>query len=237
MPPPCCTETPVPGLVHDPVRPITQYASADLIGPIAYDGHDPARDPAWQTTGAPSQTIYGRWCRHLCGMACLHMVLLHRDGHAPDLFELLAGARHFGAYVRETDGIKGLIYRPFAEYVENTYRIPAAVHPELDLDGLTTLLDEGHMVMASVSKEIRRPEHDPEQREGHLVLAIGRTEGQIAFRNPSGHTPQALAPVMPMDRFGDFFAGRGISLDVRRTVRHPPARTSVSGPVASQPTT
>ncbi|WP_405537533.1 peptidase [Streptomyces sp. NBC_00075] len=219
------------------MRPITQYASADLIGPIAYDGHDPARDPAWQTTGAPSQTIYGRWCRHLCGMACLHMVLLHRDGHAPDLFELLAGARHFGAYVRETDGIKGLIYRPFAEYVEHTYRIPAAVHPELDLDGLAALLDDGHMVMASVSKEIRRPEHDPEQREGHLVLAIGRTEGQIAFRNPSGHTPQALAPVMPMDRFGDFFAGRGISLDVRRTVRHPPARTSVSGPVASQPTT
>ncbi|UIX34290.1 peptidase [Streptomyces sp. GQFP] len=163
--------------------------------------------------------------------------LLHRDGHAPDLFELLAGARHFGAYVRETDGIKGLIYRPFAEYVEHTYRIPAAVHPELDLDGLAALLDDGHMVMASVSKEIRRPEHDPERRGGHLVLAIGRTQGQIVFRNPSGHTPQALAPVMPMDRFGDFFAGRGISLDVRRTVQNPPARTSVSGPVASRSTT
>lgn len=238
MPQPCCTETPVPGLVHDPVPPVTQYASADLIGSIAYDGHDPARDPAWQSTGAPSKTLYGRWCRHMCGMACLRMVLLHRDGHAPDLFELLAGARHFGAYVRQGDGtVKGLIYRPFVEFVEDTYRIPAAVHPELDLDGLAALLDDGHMVMASVSKEIRRPEHDPERRGGHLVLAIGRTaDGQVVFRNPSGHTPQALAPVMSLARFGDFFAGRGISLDLRRTVRHPAARTSTVRPVASQPT-
>lgn len=236
----CCTD-PMgqgPDPIHDPVPVVTQYATADLIGAIAYGGRDPGDDPAWASTGAPTQAIYRRWCRHMCGIACLRMALLHRDGQAPSLFQLLTGARYYGAYVQQTGGeIKGLLYAPFVRYVQDTHAVRAEVHPQLDVSGLVELLDSGQMVMASVSKEIRRPEQDPQRRGGHLVLAIGRDGGQVVFRNPSGHRTQSREAVMPVDRFGAFFGGRGISLDPRSTVRRAPARASVSRPVASRPTT
>ncbi|MFJ5645855.1 peptidase [Streptomyces sp. NPDC093223] len=219
---------------------VTQYASPDLIERIAYQGYDPAADPAWAETGAPSRAAYARWCRHICGIACLRMILLHQSesGHAPYLFTLLRGARRFGAYGQNADGtIKGLIYAPFTEYVRQTHGLPATVHGELDLDGLTALLDSGHMVLASVSKEIRRPDLDPERAGGHLVLVTGLRDGQIHFRNPSGHTPHTRAAVLPLDRFGAFFGGRGVSVGPRRTVRRRPAQTPVSRPVASPTTT
>ncbi|MGP4051677.1 C39 family peptidase [Streptomyces sp. 2A115] len=223
---------------------VTQYATADLIGPIAYDGYDPADDPNWQMTGAPSQAAYGRWCRHMCGIACLRMALLHRDGQAPSLFQLLAGARQYGGYVKQDDGtVKGLIYAPFATYAHDTHDLPVTVHGTLDLGELVDLLDSGRMVMASVSKEIRRPETDPERRGGHLVLAIGRHKDDITFRNPSGHTPNAREATLPTGLFGDFFGGRGLSLELRRPPRHTPTHAPVvtgiasAGPVASTPIT
>ncbi|MFE1197829.1 C39 family peptidase [Streptomyces olivaceoviridis] len=216
---------------------VTQYASPDLIDRIAYHQHDPADDPAWTTTGAPSQRTYGRWCRHMCGMACLRMVLLHRDGQAPNLFQLLAGARRYGAYVRQDDEIRGLIYRPFATYVHETHDLSADVHGEMALHHLVQELRAGRMVMASVSKEIRHPEHDPERRGGHLVLAIGLRDGEIVFRNPSGHTPEARSAALPTDRFGAFFGGRGIAIAPHRAGRRGAARTAAAHPVASRTTT
>jgi hypothetical protein len=213
---------------------VTQYASPDLIGAIAYEGHDPRDDSAWKSTGAPTQAAYGRWCRHMCGIACLRMVLLHRDGQAPTLFQLLAGARRYEAYIRQPDGvIKGLIYKPFVQYVKATHRLPGVVHPHLDLDELVALLDDGFMVMASVSKEIRRPEREVDQRGGHLVLAIGHRDGHVFFRNPSGHTPESRAACLPLDRFGVFFGGRGISLDPHRAPAAPPAPRRVASPTTT----
>ncbi|MFD3842463.1 hypothetical protein ACFWWC_40380 [Streptomyces sp. NPDC058642] len=138
MLPLCCAESTdtAPRPVHAPVPIVTQYATADLIGNIAYDGHDPAHACAWDTTGAPTQSAYARWCRHMCGIACLRMVLLHRDGQAPSLFKLLTGARHYNAYVQQAGGdIKGLIYAPFAQYVQATHALWPSVHPELDVAG------------------------------------------------------------------------------------------------------
>ncbi|MEU9286452.1 C39 family peptidase [Streptomyces sp. NPDC048275] len=237
MPPLCCTDRPEPGVIHAPVPVVTQYATADLIDAIAYGDHDPGNDPNWPATGAPSQSVYARWCRHLCGIACLEMALLHRDGHALNQFELLAGARRYGAYVRQRDGIKGLIYAPFVDYVRDTHGLDGEVHPNLDMTGLAEQLDAGRLVMASVSKEIRRPEHAPQRRGGHLVLLIGHNQGLIIFRNPSGHTPQARAAVMDMKEFEPFFGGRAISLNLRRTVEPRPAWTGGARSVASRPTT
>ncbi|GGZ05792.1 C39 family peptidase [Streptomyces poonensis] len=230
MLPPCCADTTgtAPRPVHAPVPVVTQYATPELIGRVAYDGHDPADDPAWKTSGAPSQSAYGRWCRHLCGIACLRMALLHRDGQAPNLFQLLAGARHHGAYIDQGGGtIKGLIYAPFAEYTRDSHGLPATVHRELEMGELVDLLDAGHMVMASVSKEIRRPEHEPARRGGHLVLVIGREGDLIHFRNPSGHTPHARQASLAVDRFDAFFGGRGLSLYLGSS----PVRRSASAQV------
>ncbi|MFD7320522.1 C39 family peptidase [Streptomyces sp. NPDC059875] len=196
---------------------VTQYASPQLIAKIVYEGHDPGDDPRWTETGAGTSEEYGRWCRHMCGMACLQMTLLHRDGIAPSLFQLLAGAREADAYVEHDNGdIKGLIYAPAADWMRSAHGLSTAVHPTLTVEELTALLDAGRMVMASVSKDIRTPDVQPSRRGGHLVLCRGRTpEGQIAFSNPSGHTPEALAPTLPIDRFAAFFGERGISLDLR----------------------
>ncbi|MER5972328.1 C39 family peptidase [Streptomyces sp. NPDC002055] len=236
---PCCTEpltasSSSPRPPHEPVPVVTQYASPDLIGAITYEGHDPAEDPRWAESGAPTQRAYRRWCRHLCGMACLRMVLLHRDGQAPSLFQLLAGARPYGAYTTAGGGeIKGLIYAPFTQYADECHGLPATVHRELPLDSLVDLLERGQMVMASVSKEIRRPDHTPPRRGGHLVLAIGHQDGSILYNNPSGHTEQTRRARLPVAEFGRFFGARGIALDLTVTVNGTPGGYATTRPVAS----
>jgi hypothetical protein len=74
--------------------------------------------------------------------------------------------------------------------------------------------------MASVHKEIRRPEHDPPATGGHLVLITGHGDDQVSFRNPSGHTPQAGRATLPMSTFDRFTAHRGISLHIQRGCRN-----------------
>ncbi|MFE7837300.1 peptidase [Streptomyces sp. NPDC057474] len=176
---------------------MTQYASAHLITRIAYLGYDPADDPNWPLSGAPSHAAYSKWCRHICGIACLRMALLHRSDDAPSLFTLLAGARRYGAYVQQDDEIKGLIYAPFARYVEDTHQMAATVHGHLDPADLLALLDEGRMVMTSVSREIRRPGLDPERRGGHLVLAIGHDNGGSSTAIPAAIPPRPVKRAFP----------------------------------------
>ncbi|AIJ17445.1 MULTISPECIES: hypothetical protein [Streptomyces] len=82
---------------------VTQYASPDLIAEFAYQGRDRAADPRWAESGAPVLDTYRTWCGHMCGIACLRMALLARNGDAPTLFELLEGARKYGAYTEDAD--------------------------------------------------------------------------------------------------------------------------------------
>lgn len=214
--PPCpaCTAT---GTLHSPVAPVTQFASPGLIADIVYQGRDPGADPAWAESGAASPEEYARWCRHACGTACLRMVLAHRDGAAPPLLELLHGIRKAGGYVERPDGtVKGLIYAPFVEYVRDTHRLDARVRTDLDSDALGSELDRGRMVIASVHKEIRRPDRPAPGRGGHLVLVVGHRDGLLHLRNPSGHTPAAVAAALPAEVFAEFSAGRGIVVDPAR---------------------
>lgn len=244
MLPQCCAEDTdgVARPLHDPVPVVTQYATPDLIQAIAYEGHDAGDDPVWAVSGAPTRAIYKHWCGHMCGIACLRMALLHRDGTAPSMWQLLTGARHHGAYVQQSGGdIKGLIYAPFTHYARGTHGLPAEVHADLPMEQLITLLEAGQMVMTSVHKWIRHPENDPPKRGGHLVLATGYRDGQIHFRNPSGHTPDTRAASLPAERYAAFFAERGVSLDLPASRR--PVRARAAGlhpadhqPVASHPT-
>ncbi|MFI9630042.1 peptidase [Streptomyces sp. NPDC052042] len=223
---PCCNNPGTGPVVHRPVPPLTQYASPDLIHAIAYKGHDPADDPKWARTGAPTREEYGRWCRHLCGMVCLQMVLTHRDSIAPPLWDLRNGALRAGAYTVDGNEIRGLIYQPFAEYVTDTHGLGAAVHPRMNLDDLVTETPAGRMVMVSVATSIRTPDVEPERRGGHLVLVHGIDgSGRVHFTNPSGHTRESRKAMLPLAQFGQFFAGRGVSLDLR-----PASRTTSSTP-------
>lgn len=201
------------GGVHRPVRVFTQYQSADAISAIAYQGADPGEDPRWRDSGAASRAEYAYWCRHACGMACLQMALHHRDGHTPPLLRLLHECAAAGGYLRRPDGsVHGLIYRPFAHYAQATHEIGAQVHRSLTTGELRAELCRGHLVMASVHPEIRRPHRPAPGRGGHLVLVIGYDGHGLHFRNPSGHTPAARYAVLPEPEFERFFAGRGVSL-------------------------
>ncbi|MCX4539441.1 peptidase [Streptomyces sp. NBC_01565] len=193
---------------------VTQYASPDLIDAIVYRGHTPGDDPRWRESGAPDHAAYARWCSHICGMACLRMALLRRDGHAPGLFDLLDGARAYGAYTEDpgTGAIRGLIYAPFAAYVRAEHGLTAEVHGHLPAARLAELLDAGHVVTASVHPEIRHPERPAPGQGGHLVLVTSHTSGTVRFRNPSGHTAGTRDAELPLDVFAAFFAQRGIAL-------------------------
>ncbi|MFD3555861.1 C39 family peptidase [Streptomyces goshikiensis] len=193
---------------------VTQYASPDLIEAIVYRGHGPGDDPRWSESGAPDHATYARWCSHICGMACLRMTLLRRDGHAPSLFDLLDGARAYGAYTEDADTgtIHGLVYAPFAAYARAAHGLTAEVHGRLPADRLAELLDAGHVVTASVHKEIRHPDRPAPGRGGHLVLVTGHKDGTVRFRNPSGHTTAARDAELPLDVFATFYAQRGIAL-------------------------
>ena len=193
---------------------ITQYASPGLIEAITYGGHPRADDPRWPDSGAPDQETYGAWCARWCGMACLRMALLARDGAAPTLYELATGCAKYGAYTDEPGRPRGLIYRPFAEYVRDTHGLRADVVTDLDAARMLSELDRGRLVIASVHPEIRRPYRDPPGTGGHLVLVTGHADGMVTFHNPSGHTREAVVATLAIPVFDGFAAHRGIALQL-----------------------
>ena len=194
---------------------LTQYASPHLIEGIAYGGADPVDDPRWPESGARSRSEYGFWAGRACGMACLQMVLHHRDGVAPPLVTLARAALEHGAYVPRADGgLHGLVYDPFLACVRAEHGLDGEVHRELSLSGLCRQLEAGRMVMVSVHPEVRRPERPAPGLGGHLVLAIGCDADGVHLRNPSGHTEAARAAYLPWAGLEPFYAGRGVSLDL-----------------------
>jgi hypothetical protein len=225
------------GTEHEQIEIRTQFASPDLIGAIVYDGFDPIDDPAWRSSGATDAAEYAYWSPRCCGMACLQMILQHRDASAPDLLTLLHGARRRGAYIPQADGtVKGMIYAPFVEHIQAEFGLTGVVHPRLSLDELLAQLGPvqldgqtgtgrpwfGRMVVASVHREIRRPDRPaPDRGGGHLVLVTGHdtAEGTISFVNPSGHTPAARAARLPTQVFDSFYAGRAVTVTLTRHQR------------------
>lgn len=193
---------------------VTQYASAELIDEIVYAELDPASDPDWAISGAPDLESYAAWCGKWCGMACLRMILLARDGTAPTLWELLAGSYPYGTYQRGEDGlVGGMFYAPLVEYARDTFGLTGEVRADLAVCDLVNLAADGKLVVASVHKEIRRAGLiEPPAPGGHLVLVCGAdlAQGTVELRNPSGHHPGATAAVLPAGPFGQFYAGRGI---------------------------
>ena len=91
--------------------------------------------------------------------------------------------------------------------------------------------------MASVHKEIRRPEHDPPASGGRLVLVTGHASEQVTFRNPSGHTPQAGVATLPMSTFERFAAHRGIALHILGSIAavYETPRRCIAGGTARAP--
>ena len=196
-----------------PVPYVCQWATPELAADLIAGRLTLADDANWALSGAHDRAEYIEWANHVCGMACLKMVLSHRDGDAPPLLELARRSLPYGAYVREGDRIKGLIYAPFVDFVREQFALEAEVQVDIEAQALPQLLAQRRYFMASVHPGIRWPEQTPPQRGGHLVLITAAEAQSVTFHNPSGDRPQSRQQVtLPLGSFARFFAGRGIAI-------------------------
>lgn len=192
---------------------VCQWATPELAADLIAGRVTLADDVNWARSGARDRAEYIEWANHVCGMACLKMVLSHRDGEAPSLLELARRSLPYGAYVREGERIKGLIYAPFVEYVREQFALESEVRVGIEPEDLPQVLSQRRYFIASVHPGIRRPEQTPPQRGGHLVLVTAVEADCVTFHNPSGDSPATRQQVtLPLSSFGRFFAGRGIAI-------------------------
>jgi len=166
----------------------------------------------WASDGYDSSAQYDFWSRRVCGLACLRSVLRGWYDDSPPMGSLLQEAIAAGAYLVNEAGVKGLIYRPFLRWVEDRFGISGAVMEGVPTETLLSSIQDGTVVLASVSSEIRNPSLTNQRRGGHLVLAYRYNLQQVTFHNPSGVGATAAAATLPLARFSAFHAGRGIIL-------------------------
>lgn len=190
-----------------------QWESADLAGAIIRKELRLEDDPAWRASGARDVDEYARWASHVCGMACLKMVLAAESGEVHPTLALMRRSLQYGAYTLAEDGvIKGLIYAPFVRFVAQEFDMRAEVRVGLRADALPDLMTQAKYFMASVHPWIRWPDREPPAKGGHLVLVTRATPQHVVFHNPSGESgTQADASVSLAD-FDRFFAGRGVAI-------------------------
>lgn len=168
-------------------------------------------DPLWAGSGAACVEDYATWARHICGMACLKMLLACRTGRVHPTFHLLELAKQYGAYVIEGDDIRGMIYTPATEMLKHEFAVESRVVTDLEAHDIPSLISPGQFFIASVHPTIRWPEREPPKKGGHLVLVTAATDDRVIFHNPSGDTPASQeSVVMGLRDFGRYFAGRGI---------------------------
>lgn len=200
-----------------PVPYFGQWESRDFVSTILAEGPANAlpRDSLWQASGARSLDEYVTWASHVCGMACLKMILAARTDRIVPTLELARTCTTYGGYTvdRDTGDIKGLIYAPFVKFVGQELDIQAEVTTHLDASDLPALLRRAEFFIASVHPWIRWPDRDPPRKGGHLVLVLAADNERIVFHNPSGDTRAAQEYAsLDTQQFDRFFAGRGIAI-------------------------
>ncbi|MFB7631514.1 C39 family peptidase [Streptomyces sp. NPDC056149] len=207
---------PTPSTLIHPAPYYSQWASPELVPAIIAGTVEAAEDPRWPEYGADNPEEYAWWSWRLCGMACLRMALAFWRHPVPTAMDLATACLDAGAYVRHEDGLHGLIYAPFASYVERHWGLLAQSRPELPREELPALIGAGRLVLLSVHPAIRDADPEPPHRGGHLVLAVGVTPDHVVIHNPSGFPgrSQEFAHVdwPTLDRV---YAGRGVVLGLR----------------------
>ncbi|PPA88460.1 hypothetical protein C4A76_08415 [Brevibacillus laterosporus] len=201
----------------------SQWESRQLVSDFLSGKLHPADDPLWHLSGAVDRDEYAQWSFHICGMACLKMLLAHWHNRIIPTIELMKQCRDYGGYVVHEDGsIKGLFYRPFVSFIAERYALQAEVKEHTPIEEIYDLLDQGYVYIASVHPTIRTPEMTPPKQGGHLVYVFGRdTQRQeLIFHNPSGNTATSQENVhLSCEVFARFYAKRGILIkDSRASV-------------------
>lgn len=191
----------------------SQWESPELAARFIADAAALAEDPNWAASGARDLDEYARWANHVCGMACVKMLLAARTGRVWPILELARGAAAHGAYVEDGDDIRGLIYAPCVDYLRAAHGLESEVVTGIQADDLPSIMARSAFFIASVHPWIRTPDREPPKRGGHLVLVIAADERGVRFHNPSGDSSATCADVhLDLACFARFFAGRGIAI-------------------------
>jgi len=191
-----------------------QWESRDLIRDFLSGDMHQEGVPLWCLSGVEDTTDIAQWSPHLCGMACLKMLLTDRLGRSSPIINLSKSCLKYGGYVVGNEGvIKGLYYRPFVTFLAKEYGIEAEVKEYAPIESIEPCLRQGYVYMASVHPSIRTPEIIPPGQGGHLVLVFGIDDArqELVFHNPSGHTTASQENVhLERQAFARFYAQRGI---------------------------
>lgn len=195
----------------------SQWGSRYLTATILEKGLSAAlsNDPNWRHAGAETKEEYIVWARHLCGMACLKMILAAKFDHTPAVLALTRRCVEYGGYTvnANTGEIKGLIYAPLVKLLSQDYGIASEIRTRLTGNNLARLFETAKFLIASVHYSIRNPETAPPSKGGHLVLVTHASKTSVQFHDPAGHGFESQENVeLSIEEFDRFFAGRGIAI-------------------------
>lgn len=195
-----------------------QWESRDLVSAFLSGKLHPSDDPLWHLSGASDPDEYAEWSPHMCGIACLKMLLAQQRKQVIPTIALMKECREYGGYVVNEDGaIKGLIYRPFVQFIADVFGLQAEVKEHTPVEDVCRWLEQGHVFIASVHPSIRTPEKIPPHPGGHLVYVFGRDKErrEVIFHNPSGDTRASQEQVRLNEAvFARFYAQRGILIQL-----------------------
>lgn len=192
----------------------SQWASREILDEIIAGQLDAKSDKRLHEFGFATDEEYAFWSRRTCGLACLEAYLLYLGLNFPSRAELVKEMLTVGAYVITPQGIDGLFYKPFVDWLGARYGIVGSILPLCGVGDLLNEVVSGSIVLCSVSTEIRCPQVPNQRKGGHLVLVHGIDEKSIRFHNPSGFRENQENVTLDRRVFERFFAGRGISLPV-----------------------
>lgn len=173
------------------------------------------QDPAWASTGACCPVNYAFWAPRACGVASLQSLVAHFRGERVNLIPTAEELLDAGAYAISGDGIKGLIYAPFVEYLNRRWGLRASVEADLPTHDLARQVASGKLAIGSVHPSIRSAPFLPPSRGGHLVT-IWSTQGrEVRLVNPSGIPGVSQHAQMPIALFDQYYARRAIVVEPR----------------------
>ncbi|MDE9551422.1 C39 family peptidase [Xenorhabdus bovienii] len=189
----------------------SQWESAHLAADIIHQRLLLINDPLWAQSGANSPEEYATWANHICGMACIKMLLASRTDKIYPLLTLTKMAITYGAYQIEGNHIRGMIYAPVVSMLSEQFGITAQIKTNFTTENLHKVLADGSLYIASVHPDIRWPQQEPDKKGGHLVLVTKATPTEVTFHNPSGDNHKSQVNVtISIEVFNRFYAERGI---------------------------
>ena len=198
--------------IHQKLPYFSQWESRNLVEKIVTKQIEAKDDPHWKESGAKNTEEYTAWSWNCCGMACLKMILAHKQHRVVPLVTLGKQCLKYNGYKLPLEDHPGLYYKPFVHFIKEKYGLNGKAVSALTLNEIKQVLSDGGYAIVSVTHEIRFPTKSPTKRGGHLVLLFGYDdEKQVVYlHNPSGFKKSQEKVSISYSQFKKFFDNKGI---------------------------